>query len=515
MQLDMNQTDWRFVEGAWAQDEDGTITAPGSSGDGNLAICTAKAWKNFEAEFDFRWDCVWTNAGFVFRATDAQHYYMVHFPVIGQQYRAEHFWAFVSKVDQRGYTEVLKMEMIHGVSSTPTMWHHAKVAVNGNEICLWGDGRPMSTVVDDTYPGSGYVGLQTYHAIGGGDKSSFRNLQITGRVAKAKPYNTRPKARRNAFTATKIGGTGCANITRLDNRDLLTQVGKSLIYSKDNARTWRRKAPALKGNNIFRQAPGGDLEAYSIDTDPPFKITRAVSRNRGKTWSRRVTVGELKVAKHLRKGNAYPSRMVEMKDGTLCIVAYVTTAGEFKIEDGRLHFTKRHCGAQYCIRSTDGGKSWSDAADLDGEPRVDNGWLLPKEASETSVAQLPDGKMVALVRPFASPVMWETWSENGGETWTPLARGPFPMYACNNSMISTANGAIIVGGRFPGMAVQVSHDGGMTWKCYEVDVAGWANGAMFEVRPNVVFFLYGAKEHPRQMRGQFIRITEDGIEPVK
>ncbi|MCK4322937.1 MAG: hypothetical protein KAW89_00305, partial [Armatimonadetes bacterium] len=86
-----------------------------------------------------------------------------------------------------------------------------------------------------------------------------------------------------------------------------------------------------------------------------------------------------------------------------------------------------------------------------------------------------------------------------------------------NSMISTSSGALIIGGRFPAMAVQVSYDDGMTWKCYRIDSsAGWANGAMYEVAPDVVLFIYGGPDSPEQMqiRGQFLRVTPEGIYPV-
>jgi len=120
-----------------------------------------------------------------------------------------------------------------------------------------------------------------------------------------------------------------------------------------------------------------------------------------------------------------------------------------------------------------------------------------------------------LVRPYRSPVMWESWSFDDGVTWQPLTRGPFPMYACNQSMISTRNGALIIGGRFPGMGIQVSHDGGMTWTGHTIDNSTWSNGAMFEVEPNVVLFIYGGTGEPQELRGQFIRITDDGITPVR
>ena len=98
---------WEFVGGPWTQSADGIIQAPGNSAEQNLAFRTDQAYDDFEAEFEFRWDWVWTHTGFVFRAADPQHYYMVFFPAVGQQYRAEHFWGCIAKVDERGYVEVL------------------------------------------------------------------------------------------------------------------------------------------------------------------------------------------------------------------------------------------------------------------------------------------------------------------------------------------------------------------------------------------------------------------------
>lgn len=73
------------------EDSAGIISAPGNNGDENLAFFLGRAFGDFEAEFEFRWDVVWTHAGFIFRAPDTRHYYMVHFPVNGQQYRVEGF----------------------------------------------------------------------------------------------------------------------------------------------------------------------------------------------------------------------------------------------------------------------------------------------------------------------------------------------------------------------------------------------------------------------------------------
>jgi len=52
------------------------------------AFYKRQAYADFEAEFKFRWDGAHSDAGIIFRAQDARHYYLAHFPNIGQAARA-------------------------------------------------------------------------------------------------------------------------------------------------------------------------------------------------------------------------------------------------------------------------------------------------------------------------------------------------------------------------------------------------------------------------------------------
>ena len=60
------------------------------------------------------------------------------------------------------------------------------------------------------------------------------------------------------------------------------------------------------------------------------------------------------------------------------------------------------------------------------------------------------------------------------------------MYASANSIVRTANGALVIGGRFPLMSLQVSWDDGHSWQFYSLESRPGGNGAMVEVAPNVV-----------------------------
>jgi hypothetical protein len=87
------------------------------------------------------------------------------------------------------------------------------------------------------------------------------------------------------------------------------------------------------------------------------------------------------------------------------------------------------------------------------------------------------------------------------------------MYAATNSMSSTASGALLIAGRHPGVAVQLSRDHGMTWRCTRIDTPFYANGVTCEVEPNVILYIYDGKYSDPRVRAQLIRVAPDRLEP--
>jgi len=518
---------WRFVGGRWEQDQDGVIIPPANLADENLAFYTAHAYGDFEAEFEFRWETANTTAAFVFRAQDACHYCVVDFPTIQMQWRSEHFWATISKVDQRGYREGLHMEMVYGVSSAVGLWHKARIRVQGDEIRVWVDGRPVTAVCDATYQGPGRIGLATYSGHGETAKSCYRNLGMRGAALDAPPWDESLRPVRNWGVVDPEYGQGCSNIVRAANGDLLVMAAGKVDgadfrrprRSSDNGQTWTADEPLAERllYGSLRAAPAGRLEMYEISN---LQIQRAESKDHGKTWSAQRDVGEVSFPPDMPF--AYTSVgvqfLLETKDGALLLFASARVDPEenryFHTHfswDGLRVAPSENC----CLRSTDGGQTWSQAMNMDGAPLDDGFRQFPKEVCEVSAAETLDGKILALIRPIYSPTMWEAWSHDGGRTWKPMSRGRFPMYASCSAMLSTTSGALIIGGRLPGMAVEVSRDGGITWNFYQVDTAGWANGAMFEIEPDVVLFVYGGVGSPERLRYQIMRLTQTGMEPVK
>jgi hypothetical protein len=105
--LVMNSLDWRFLGGGnWSSQEQappvgtppGTLVPPRFNATkmtdwvDNVAFYTAAAFGDATMCFQFRWGALpFTTAGLVLKATDAQNFFLVEFPSVGQSYRAENF----------------------------------------------------------------------------------------------------------------------------------------------------------------------------------------------------------------------------------------------------------------------------------------------------------------------------------------------------------------------------------------------------------------------------------------
>jgi hypothetical protein len=82
-------------------------------------------------------------------------------------------------------------------------------------------------------------------------------------------------------------------------------------------------------------------------------------------------------------------------------------------------------------------------------------------------------------------------------------------------MLRTKSGALLLAHRLPALTVHCSHDEGRTWdEGTIIDSGLWAMGSMTEVEPGVVLYVYW-DTRMSLMRGQFMRVTETAIEPVR
>jgi hypothetical protein len=174
-----------------------------------------------------------------------------------------------------------------------------------------------------------------------------------------------------------------------------------------------------------------------------------------------------------------------------------------------------HCQA-FSSRSDDDGLTWSEPVNMDtpGFDAKGNKFEGNLDLTEASAAQLGSGRVMAFIRPIYSPWMWETWSDDGGKTWGPCVRGPFPGYAAPN-MVRTSSGALLIAHRMPELNVNCSLDDGQTWDHgVTIDSGLWAMGSMVEVEPDLVLYVYW-DTNSTLMRAQYLRVTPNGLVPTR
>ena len=486
-----------------------SIAPPSAANVESVTFRSDVSYADFEAEFEFLINDKFGSTGFAFRAADSEHYYLVHFPMIGQQQRAKHFWAVVSKMDGRGWLQVLHMQLVPGVASEVPhdSWHKARIVATGPMIRVWVNGRPLPPVRDDSFS-AGAVGLESWSNSGKG--SHFRNVRIRGESKDVAPWDKVSEPQRPWFHPYPGGPDAwqhaLMSMTRAPNGELLMlfAVGSTpgITRSKDNGRTWGELEvlDRQRGDSVIHTTRDGRLIMQHVQD---HKVFMSESKDNGHTWTEwgQVPTGGWPDDRYKLQVWS-PSPLVELDDGTL--LRFVLGGAVDRVETNIYDWGSVHAVA-FSMRSTDGGSTWSAPISLDGAP----GSGVNFDLTEPVAAQLPNGDVVCYIRPIYSPFSWETRSTDRGKSWSPTVRGAFPNYA--SSLLCTQSGVLVYAGRFPGLGLHISHDGGMTWRSYRIDQTIWANGTVFEVEPDVVLYVYMTKG---RLRGQFIRITPDGAEPV-
>lgn len=192
-------------------------------------------------------------------------------------------------------------------------------------------------------------------------------------------------------------------------------------------------------NPVLMEGREATLLFYKIGPSPQtwWGMVRS-SRDGGRTWSdaRRLPDGILGPIKN---------KMVRLPDGTL--LAGSSTESPTRPSTWRVHFE----------RSSDEGLTWTVTPPLaSGDGRDIN-------AIQPSILLHPGGRLQAIGR-TQSQRIFETWSEDGGRTWTPLALTALPNPNAGIDAVTLRDGRHLVvynhttQGRSP-LNVAVSRDG--------------------------------------------------------
>jgi hypothetical protein len=519
---------WRTLGADWHATEDGQIQPPQKRNIHSRAFWIGKAFSDVTVEFEYNpgyMDSGAGNAGLILRAGDGGHFYLVHFPWGGQTLRSKNFWMGIAKVSGDGYIRNVKFELIPGVPTETERWYHVKVEAEGPQIRVSVNGRRGVEITDDTFS-SGFVGFAGYGYY------AFRNVKVAGEEVATPAWDESVRIH-NPETELPIGSrtmpTGCI----APNGDVLIGWRQTLLRSLDQGRTWSEETlpehvPGVHdyGPTLFRTHDDRLIVQQYVNRvragQPVPQISLWESADSGRTWSEEVTckVPADGWPENPPKLDVY-GPLTETADGTLLrfLLGGVDISGRSWEE---LHtWGAAECKA-YAIRSTDGGRSWSSAIEID-RPRSFyknqrgqiSGSLDFTEATGVAIGNT----VTTLIRPIYSPQMWQCWSDDAGATWDSAVRTTFPGYA--QTMIRTQSGAILCGHRHPQYSINVSYDDGLNWDAGTIiGYPGWAMGCMIEVEPNVVLVTYmnsdlgdinRMDQYP--LLSQRVRVTPEGIFP--
>ncbi len=478
-----------------------------------------------------------TDLGVILRARDESHFYLLHFPNCGQASRAQHFWVVLSKMDDSGWLRNIKMEMVRRVPSTKGILMDAQITVRGGRIMVNVGDYGRFEAEDDTYQGPGHIGI--FQGCRGEAGFGIGDVEVEGvpaaqTVWRDPPAGKQPVNWRHPLQAEQREWHQPIDLKRFDDGELLLLVNiqrtitsgddaravPHLIRSKDNGQTWTKPVEFTIGEAKsswspprIHITPGGRLIGMIAGTD--HKIV-SESTDRGETWQQAGKANlHLGPPREQPVQDVSPQGFLNLADGGM--LAFML--GGVKCDDFADYqmFTwgSAHCQA-FCSRSDDDGKTWTTPVSVD-TPGVDNdGKPLAGslDLTEMSAAQLGSGRVMGFIRPCYSPWMWETWSDDGGRTWGPCVRGPFPGYAAPN-MVRTASGALLLAHRLPWLTVHCSLDDGQTWdQGTTIDSGTWAMGTMCQIEPDLVLYLYW-DSFESLMRAQYLRVTAGGLEPVR
>ncbi len=185
------------------------------------------------------------------------------------------------------------------------------------------------------------------------------------------------------------------------------------------------------------------------------------------------------------------SPIVELSDGALLWPIYREYASPLRVWSA-------------VIRSTDGGKSWSDPCFVDAD-NPDN--------DEPALLELPGGRILCLMRNNGGDSMWWSESRDRGRTWSRSRKVGFPGHA--PYLFRTADGTLLLGHRLPGTSLHWSFDEGATWAgALELDPCIGAYPSMVGLKDGTVLFVYYQEGPGSAIRGQKLRATRDGVQPV-
>ena len=539
--------------GAWEfMPETDMIRPPYESLDGRLAILADTGWAEETIACTFVSTDTNVQHGIVFGAQDHTRFYWAYVPRWSQNFRARALHAAIALFDGGNYPRVLAMMLMPNVETHTNTPLSLRVERRGSHIQLSVNGVRGPSAVDETY-GPGRVGL-----LGAGDYLAS-GFSVDGERRPDTAWNgdvtPRPLWTCPVETAADAHGLAYWQPCRCSGGDILTGIvgyrspdgergdkgNPLLLRSHDGGVTWERLGqPEIFPGGVCIENQPGCLRAVipgpaltgqrkGLNTCRPDEfVSIRDSDDKGLTWGPAqpgAITGDWSGV--FLEGFTFDvASVLRLHDGGLLIVLVRQCPGFADRMPGfhtQLTWTIR-MSQPYATRSDDGGLTWQAPAPMDNAVVFDGDCPAAPccDFTETPIAQLPGGRIVAVARPFGSPFAWHTHSDDGGRSWCVARYMPFSI-AGNPQLVATQSGYLVVVGRgIGGTTLYVSTDGGLNWDDgWIVDHPSGFNGFMIEAEPDVVLIVYAVVRAspedltPSMVRAHRIRITPQGVVPAE
>lgn len=260
-------------------------------------------------------------------------------------------------------------------------------------------------------------------------------------------------------------------------------------YSSDEGRTWTPAFTLYDGPDDDRdpsitQLRDGrllctyfSLRAKEDGTWDGLGSFLVVSSDAGKTWS---------APQQVSAGYYCSSPVRELADGTLVLGLYRENGSDAN-------------GA--VTRSTDGGKTWSAAIN------IDNGGL--RLDAETDVIALKDGRLYAAQRTEKESMRYATSADNG-LTWSVSTPMGFPGHA--PYLYRAPGGAIVCAHRLPQTSLHYSLDECATWsEALLVDDVIGSYPSLVTLKDGNALIVYYEEGEGSSIRARKFSVGKDGV----
>ena len=248
------------------------------------------------------------------------------------------------------------------------------------------------------------------------------------------------------------------------------------IHSEDGGKTWSEPAVIVDSefddrNPAVGQMPDGSIvmaygETNSYNSEGKYDTSvggftkyYVRSTDKGKTWSKKRLLPPNPV-----KGGSPFGRIILLPDGTALMSLYggydTDYTGPVEVPEG----TGRVIGI---LRSTDNGETWGDFSIVSATIH-----------NETSLAYLPDGRLLAVMRTYNDASIQQSESTDGGYTWAKPTQVTLPsQHPGDMCLLQNGDLLLVHGNRIKpyGVGALLSHDSGKTWEHDKRFMIAWTS----------------------------------------